>query len=41
MRRWEDNIKIDLKNIVEICGLNYSGSGYISVVGPCEHGNEP
>jgi len=36
-RRWEDNIKMDLKsNRVGRCGLDSSGPGYGPVAGFCE-----
>ena len=41
-RRWEDNIKMDLQEVV--CGghgLNRSGSGQEQVASTCECGNEP
>jgi hypothetical protein len=40
-RRWEDNIKMDLKE-TEIDGgeLDSAGSGLDPVAGLCEHGNE-
>jgi hypothetical protein len=41
-RRWEDNIRMDLKeNRVGGRGLDSFGSGYGPVTGSCEHGNEP
>jgi hypothetical protein len=41
-RRWEDNIKMDLKgNRVWGCGLDSLGSGLGQVTGSCEHGNQP
>jgi hypothetical protein len=40
-RRCEDNIRMYLRETALGCGLNASGSGYRSVVGPCEHGNKP
>jgi hypothetical protein len=36
--RWEDNIKMDCKEIG--CGLNSSGSEHSPDTGSCEHGNE-
>jgi hypothetical protein len=33
--RWEDNIKMDLREI----GIN--GANWIQLAGLCEHGNEP
>jgi hypothetical protein len=38
-RRWEDTIRINLKEIE--CGLDSSSSEYIPVAGFCEYGNEP
>jgi hypothetical protein len=35
--RWEDNIKMDLREI----GINVTGSEWCPVVGFCEHSNEP
>jgi hypothetical protein len=41
-RRWEDNIKMDNKEIVlEGGGINSFGSGQGPLAGSCEHGNEP
>jgi hypothetical protein len=41
-RRWEDNIKIDLKEKgFWGCELNSSCSGRGPVAGSCEHGNDP
>jgi hypothetical protein len=41
-RRWEDNIRMDLKrDRMGWYGLDSSGSGQGLVEGPCEHGNEP
>jgi hypothetical protein len=40
-RRWEDNIKMNLREIRFGCGLDSSGSGREPVVDSCEHGNEP
>jgi len=37
--RWEDNIKVDLKEVG--CGLNQGGSGQGQMAGTCECGNEP
>jgi hypothetical protein len=39
--KWEDNIQIDLKRN-RMCGyrLDSTGSGWRSVMGSCEHGNE-
>jgi hypothetical protein len=39
--RWEDNIKMDLREIGLGCGLDSSGSGEGPVAGSCEHSNEP
>ena len=39
-RRWEDNIKIDHKEVGGGNGLDQSGSGQGYVVGCCECGNE-
>jgi hypothetical protein len=39
--RWEDNIKVVLRETVEECGLESSGSGQGPVAGSCEHSNEP
>jgi hypothetical protein len=36
--RWEDNIRLDLREIG--CGQDASGSGQGSVAGSCEHGIE-
>jgi hypothetical protein len=36
-RRWEDNIKMNLRKI----GIDSAGSGYDPLAGFCEHGNEP
>jgi hypothetical protein len=38
--RWEDNIKMYV-NKLGGCELDISGSGQETVVGLCEHGNEP
>jgi hypothetical protein len=40
--RWEDNIKLDLKEMgcENISWIDLS-SGLVSVVSFCEHGNEP
>jgi hypothetical protein len=40
-RRWEDNIKMDLREVG--CGrrLDRSGSGQGQVVGSCVYGDEP
>jgi hypothetical protein len=41
-RRWEDNIKMDLREIgFWVCGLDSVGSGQGQVADSCEHGNEP
>jgi hypothetical protein len=40
-RRWEDNIRMYLTEIVGRCGLDASGSAWKPVGGSCEHGNEP
>jgi hypothetical protein len=37
---WEDNIRMDLREIVRKCGLDSCGSRKSPVVGSCEHGNE-
>jgi hypothetical protein len=37
--RWEDNIKMDLREIG--FGLDSTGPGSGLVAGSCEHGNEP
>jgi hypothetical protein len=35
-RRWEDNIRMDLR------GIGWGGMDWIDLAqGPCEHGNEP
>jgi hypothetical protein len=40
--RWEDNIKMDLREKMDRWGeLDSAGSGYGPVEGFCEHGNEP
>jgi hypothetical protein len=40
-RRWEDNIRMDLREVrVGRSGLDSSGSGYGPGAGCCEHGNE-
>jgi hypothetical protein len=36
--RWEENIKMDLKE--KGCGLDSSGSGQAPVVGSYKHGNK-
>jgi hypothetical protein len=38
-RRWDDNIKADLRD--RWGELDSAGSGYGPVAGLCEHGNEP
>jgi hypothetical protein len=39
--RWEDNIKIDLREVGwGRHGLDQSGPGYGQVVGSCKHGDE-
>lgn len=38
--KW-NNIKMDLKNIFEGCGLDSSGLGYVPVAISCDHSNEP
>jgi hypothetical protein len=35
-RRWEDNIKMDLREV----GFDQSGSGYGQAVGSCEYGDK-
>jgi hypothetical protein len=40
-RRWEDRIKIDLRKIGWGCGEDSSGTGYGSLAGCCECGDEP
>jgi hypothetical protein len=40
-RRWEDGIKMDLREIGWGCGMDSPGSVQGSVVGCCEHGDEP
>ena len=39
-RRWEDNIKIYILEVVWEPGLDQSGSGYGQAAGCCECGNE-
>jgi hypothetical protein len=41
VRRWEDNIKTELREIGRKVGLDFLGSGYGSVASSCDHGNEP
>lgn len=38
--RWEQNIKIDLKEIVWGCGYNLSGSGQNPAAGSYKHSNK-
>jgi hypothetical protein len=38
--RWEDNIKMDLKETECECGLDSSDSGLGLIVGLCEHSKE-
>jgi hypothetical protein len=40
-RRWEDNIKMDLREVKWGHGLDRSGLGQGQVAGCCECGNEP
>jgi hypothetical protein len=41
-RRWDDNIKMDYREIAwGRCDMDASGSGQGPVAGPREHGNEP
>jgi hypothetical protein len=42
-RRWEDGIRIDLREIglMGVCGLDSTGSGQVPVAGCCECGDEP
>jgi hypothetical protein len=41
-RRWEDGIKIDLREIgCGGCGVDSPGSGYGPLAGCCECGDEP
>ena len=40
-RRWEDNIKMDLREVGWRHGLNRSGSDHGQVAGCCDCGNEP
>jgi hypothetical protein len=41
-RRWEDGIKMDLREIDwGGCGVDSPASGYGSLAGCCEHGDEP
>ena len=39
-RRWENNIKIDLREVGPEHGLDRSGLGYGQVAGSCECGNK-
>jgi hypothetical protein len=39
-RRWEDEIRMDLREIGWGCGLNSTGSGQGPVAGCCECGDE-
>jgi hypothetical protein len=41
MRRWEDNNKMDIQEIVWGLGLDCSGSEWGGATGCCECGNEP
>jgi len=40
-RRWEDNIKIDLQEVVRWPALDRPGSGQGQVAGTCECGSKP
>jgi hypothetical protein len=40
-RRWEDAVRMDLREIAWGCGLNSTGSGQGPVAGCCECGDEP
>jgi hypothetical protein len=41
-RRWEDGIRMDLREIgLGVCGLDSTGSGQGPVAGCCECGDEP
>jgi hypothetical protein len=41
-RRWEDGIRMDLREIgLGVCGLDSTGSGRGPVAGCCECGDEP
>jgi len=41
-RRWEDNIRMDLREIVwEFVDWIHLGSGHGPMAGCCEHSNEP
>jgi hypothetical protein len=39
--RWENGIRMDLKEIGWGCGVKLTGSGWRSVKGCCEWGDEP
>jgi hypothetical protein len=39
--RWEDNIKMDLREVGWGHGLDQSGSGQRQVAGSCVYGDEP
>jgi hypothetical protein len=39
-RRWEDNIKMNVREVGWGHGLDQSGSGYGQVAGSCECGDE-
>jgi len=40
MQKWQNNIKVDLKNKMGECGLDSSGSGLGDMRGSCDNGNE-
>jgi hypothetical protein len=40
-RRWEDGVKVDLREMVWGCGVDSPGSGLGSLAGCCECGDEP
>ena len=40
MCRLDDNIKIDLKEQVRVCGLDQCSSEYVQLAGCCTKGNE-
>ena len=40
-RRWKDNIKIDLQEVVVGYGLDRAGPGKGQVAGTCDCGNDP
>jgi hypothetical protein len=40
MQKWQDNIKVDLKNKMGECGLDSSGSRLGDRRGSCDNGNE-